>query len=276
MPPRPRRWPGTSSISSPRRPKLARLRQPGIPHPPPLPHPDRQSQPRRSWNRRHPRRLRATIATPIRGLGPYRPITKAVGRELTEQQREFLADLTRRYNAKTAGSKRLAQQHRSHLADPRTVAGFRLQWKECVYPITAKRSSGACIWDVDGNKYIDVAMGFGVYLLGHSPRTITRAIRRQLSDAWSIGPQTLLAGQVAEQIRDMTGMERVAFCNTGSEAVLAALRVARTVTGRDKIATFSDDYHGIFDEVLGRNVSVGGRPRRCRSRRAFRDRRSRI
>ena len=64
---------------------------------------------------------------------------------------------------------------------------------------------------------------------------------------------------MAALIAEMTGHERVAFCNTGSEAVLAAMRLARTVTGRSKIVTFAGAYHGIFDEVLARGVSAGRR-----------------
>ncbi len=59
----------------------------------------------------------------------------------------------------------------------------------------------------------------------------------------------------------MTGMERVAFCNTGSEAVTAAIRVARTVSGRDRIAMFAGAYHGVFDEVLVRGTTVDGQLR---------------
>ena len=61
--------------------------------------------------------------------------------------------------------------NRAHLADPRTVAGFRRAWKEIVYPVVVERSPGSKLWDVDGNEYLDVAMGFGVNLFGHSPRS---------------------------------------------------------------------------------------------------------
>ena len=68
----------------------------------------------------------------------------------------------------------------------------------------------------------------------------------------------LTAGEVAALVCEFTGMQRVGFTNTGSEAVLAATRVARTVTGRDKIAVFAGAYHGIFDEVLFRPLTVNG------------------
>ena len=80
----------------------------------------------------------------------------------------------------------------------------------------------------------------------------------------AIGPQSPLAAEVAALICELTGNERVTFCNTGSEAVMAAIRVARTVTGRDKIVYFAGDYHGTFDEVLMRNTPRGSAP--CRPR----------
>ena len=95
-------------------------------------------------------------------------------------------------------------------------------------------------------------MGFGPALFGHSPDFVVRALEDQLKTGIEIGPQSPLVGDVARLVCDFTGMERVTFCNTGSEAVLAALRVARTVTGRNKIALFAGSYHGIFDEVLVR------------------------
>jgi len=101
-------------------------------------------------------------------------------------------------------------------------------------------------------------MGFGTNLLGHSPACVNEAMAEQLQLGVEVGPQSPLAGQVAELMCELTGMERTVFCNTGSEAVLAAIRVARTVTGRDTIVYFTGDYHGINDEVLMRAGGSGG------------------
>jgi len=76
----------------------------------------------------------------------------------------------------------------------------------------------------------------------------------QLHKGIEVGPQHPLAADVAQLISEFTGMERVAFCNTGSEAVMGAMRIARTVTGRKKIAIFNNSYHGIFDEVIVRGT----------------------
>jgi amino acid adenylation domain-containing protein len=191
-----------------------------------------------------------------KGFGPYKPIPDGKQHQLTERQQQYLNDFIARYTALTRKSKILTAEHRPHLADPRTVAGFRSAWKELIYPVVTERSAGSKLWDVDGNEYIDLTNGFGAILFGHGPEFVTTAIQEQIKKGMEIGPQSPLAGEVAALLCELTGMERAAFCNTGSEAVLAALRIARTVTGRDKIAMFTGDYHGIFDEVVVR--AVGG------------------
>ncbi len=160
---------------------------------------------------------------------------------------------------RTPKAKENTQKTRRHLADPRTVQGFKSRWKEMVYPILSDKAKGSRVWDIDGNEYIDLVGGYGVTFLGHQPDFVVDAIREQSEKSLAIGPQTVLAGEVAEMISDMTGMERVAFCNTGSEAVLAAVRMARTVTGNSKVVKFDGHYHGIFDEMQVRGSGQGSR-----------------
>ena len=180
-------------------------------------------------------------------------------RILTVRQRQHLDRLIARYNAKTMGSKLRTQEHRKHHADPRTAAGFNRLWKEMVYPIVIERSSGCKLWDVDGNEYIDILNGFGPNFLGHSPPFITQALKEQIDRGIEVGPQTPLAGEAARLFCELTGMDRVSWVNTGSEAVQAAIRLSRTYTGRSRIVVFSADYHGNFDEVLVRvNKSASG------------------
>jgi acyl transferase domain-containing protein/glutamate-1-semialdehyde aminotransferase len=194
----------------------------------------------------------------VQAFGPYKPVQKGVAGALPDQQQKALDALIERYAALTKESKRLTAEHRAHFADPRTVSGFRQIWKEMVYPIVTDRSQGSRLWDVDGNEYVDMTNGFGSILFGHRPDFVIRAVSEQMDKGFEIGPQSPLAGKVAELLCRMTGMERAAFCNTGSEAVVAAVRTARTVTGRDKIAMFTGDYHGIFDEVLARPQTSNG------------------
>ncbi|MFC0588228.1 amino acid adenylation domain-containing protein [Novosphingobium aquiterrae] len=186
---------------------------------------------------------------------PYKPAAREAD-ALTPAQRALIADMTARTAARMPQSKAQAQQHRAYFADPRSASGFRAEWKEMVFPVVAARSKGSKIWDVDGNKYIDLVNGYGQTAFGHAPDFVTEAVAAQLERGFAIGPQSPLAGEVAAQFSRIVGLDRVTFCNTGSEAVMAAMRVARCVTGRDKIVVFNNDYHGQFDEVL---VKAGGK-----------------
>ena len=194
----------------------------------------------------------APSAQPPRTHGPFRRIDTSAVPEFTPQQRAHLDELIARYTKRTAESKRLTAAHRPYLADPRAVSGFKHAWKELIYPLIVERSLGSKLWDMDGHEYIDVTLGFGQNLLGHRPPFVVAAVAERLHSGIEIGPTSPLAGEVAALLCEFTGLDRVAFCNTGSEAVTAAIRVARTVTGRSKIALFAGSYHGIFDEVLVR------------------------
>lgn len=176
------------------------------------------------------------------------------GGELTDQQAAGLDNLTKRYIEKTQASKNFTVDNRRLLADPRAVSGFRPLFKEMVYPIVVERSKGCRLWDIDGNEYVDMVNGFGSNFFGYSPDYITDAVVEQLNKGIEIGPQHPLVADVTSLMEDFTGLDRFAFCNTGSEAVLGCMRIARTVTGRKTIAMFAGDYHGIFDEVIVRGT----------------------
>lgn len=194
-------------------------------------------------------------------FGPYKPIEKGEKGGLTARQQQGLDKLIAEYVARTSASKRYTAEHRAHFADPRAVSGFKLNWKEMIYPIVSARSKGSRIWDLDGNEYVDITMGFGTYFFGHSPDWLAPILEEQLRTGIEIGPQSPVAGEVARLVCEFTGMERATFCNTGSEAVMAAMRLARTVTGRSRIVYFTGDYHGMFEEVLVRGAWVDGKYR---------------
>ena len=172
--------------------------------------------------------------------------------EVTGRQRARLETFLRRYVERTRKSKEYTVRHRNHLADPRVVNGFRPMTKEITYQIVIERSKGSRMWDIDGNEYVDALNGFGMNLFGWQPDFVQDAVRRQLDAGYEIGPQHPLAGEVAELVCELTGFDRAGLCNTGSEAVMAAVRIARTVTGRSTVVLFTGSYHGTFDEVLVR------------------------
>jgi glutamate-1-semialdehyde aminotransferase/thioesterase domain-containing protein/acyl carrier protein len=190
-------------------------------------------------------------------FGPYKPVRRGVGNGLTEQQHKHLSQFMARYIKRTAKSKELSEVNRSHFADPRGVAGYRRIWKSMVYQISVETSKGSKLWDIDGNEYVDIAMGFGLNLFGQSPDFLTKAFHDQLDRGVEVGPQCPIAGEVAKMLCEFARKDRATFCCTGSEAVMAALRLARTVTGKSKFVFFNKDYHGNFDQVLVRSNRVG-------------------
>ncbi|WEH38919.1 MupA/Atu3671 family FMN-dependent luciferase-like monooxygenase [Streptomyces sp. AM 2-1-1] len=186
------------------------------------------------------------------------PGSGMVGRTAPRGQQEHLDELVRRYTARTASSKRLAQSHRRRLADSRAVVGFRGSTKEMLYPVAARRAEGSRVEDIDGNSYVDITMGFGVLLFGHEPEFVREPVREHLSRGIRLGPRSVETGEAAELLTELTGMDRVAFANSGTEANAAAIRLARAATGRDRIVTFQGAYHGHADQVLGRFAGRGG------------------
>ncbi len=207
-----------------------------------------------------PQATKPTDPQEFKAHGRFKPIQRGPLGGLTEQQSAHLDALVRRVNARTPGSKKVAADRRAVMADPRAASGFRSQWKEMVYPVVTIRSRGSKLWDVDGNEYIDLVNGFGPIFFGHAPDFVTEAVAAQLKEGFETGPSTPLAGECAALVNELTGNERTTFCNTGSEAVMAAMRLARTVTGRRKIVMFTGDYHGTFDEVLVKGIQKAGAP----------------
>ncbi len=171
--------------------------------------------------------------------------------KLPKNQEEQLPELIKSYNEKTQGSKDYAQEHRGVLADFFMARGFKMSTKEMEYLIVCDKAAGSRFTDIDGNSYIDITMGYGSSIFGHQPDFIIEAIQKQLHLGITVGPLAKLSGDVANLIAEITGMERVAFANTGTEAVSFAMRLARAATKKNKIIIFSGSYHGHIETVLG-------------------------
>jgi glutamate-1-semialdehyde 2,1-aminomutase len=124
------------------------------------------------------------------------------------------------------------------------------------YTLVVPRGKGAYIWDADENQYIDYRLAFGPIILGHAyPRVVERVVQ-QVRDGTVFAWTTPLEIQVAERIVRMTGVDKVRLTNTGTEATMHALRIARGYTGRERFIKFEGQYHGMHDYVLFSTAST--------------------
>jgi glutamate-1-semialdehyde 2,1-aminomutase len=131
-------------------------------------------------------------------------------------------------------------------------------------PLVIERGLGAYMWDVDGNKYIDYVLSWGPLILGHAHPVVVEALTQQTARGTSYGAPTTLETELAELVIDMVPtIEQVRLVNSGTEATMSALRLARAHTGRSKIVKFSGCYHGHADMLLvqaGSGVATLGLP----------------
>jgi glutamate-1-semialdehyde 2,1-aminomutase len=118
-------------------------------------------------------------------------------------------------------------------------------------PVFFERGEGAFLTDVDGNRYIDYVGSWGPMLLGHGNPDVVAAVRAQAEKALGFGAPTELEIELAEQVVDMVpSIEKVRMVNSGTEATMSAIRLARGFTGRDLIVKFDGCYHGHSDSLL--------------------------
>src|SRR5262245_6214234 len=118
-------------------------------------------------------------------------------------------------------------------------------------PLFIKRAYGSRLVDIDGNKYIDYVMSWGPLIHGHAPRGLVQAVANAATDGTSYGAPSPLEVALGERVRKlMPAIERVRFVNSGTEAAMSAVRVARAATKRDKIVKFAGCYHGHADGFL--------------------------
>src|SRR5581483_5881430 len=179
--------------------------------------------------RRAPRRLRptepmASVATGIDGL---------------------IASYRERLEARTPAS------HALRAEAERVLAGGVSSHFKAWQPFYVREARGAHLTDVDGNDYVDLIMGFGPNVLGHSPDVVVEAVREAIGHGTSLAIATPLEVELAQTIaRLVPSMEEMRFVTSGSEATMMAIRTARAFTGRSRIARFEGHYHGQHDSAL--------------------------
>ena len=131
------------------------------------------------------------------------------------------------------------------------------------YPRFLDRGLGSHVWDVDGKEYIDLIGSWGPLILGHCCEAVEQAVSDAIRKGLSFGAPTAAEVDMAELVCDMTGTQMVRMVNSGTEAVMSALRLARGATGRSKIIKFAGCYHGHTDAMLvkaGSGALTGGAP----------------
>ena len=131
-------------------------------------------------------------------------------------------------------------------------------------PLFIDRGQGAWVWDADGNRYIDYVGSWGPLIAGHAHPEVVAALQQAAERGTSYGAPTALEVDLAEMIKAaVPSVEMVRFVNSGTEATMTALRLARAYTGRDKIVKFEGCYHGHADSLLvqaGSGVATLGLP----------------
>jgi len=131
-------------------------------------------------------------------------------------------------------------------------------------PLFIDHGEGAFIYDVDGNRYIDYVLSWGPLIVGHAHPEVVAALKEATARGTSFGAPSPLEVELAEMVQAfMPGLEMIRFVNSGTEATMSALRLARAYTGRDKIVKFQGNYHGHADMLLvqaGSGVATLGLP----------------
>jgi glutamate-1-semialdehyde 2,1-aminomutase len=144
-------------------------------------------------------------------------------------------------------SRRQHRRAKQHLANGVATA-FRASQRPV--PITFVKGSGSRLLDIDGHEYVDWSLGFGPMLLGHTPAPVLAALRAQLELGLGYGASHPLEAELAEAVCEtVPSAELCVFNTTGSEAVHAAVRIARAATGRRLLIKFQDHYDGWYDPI---------------------------
>jgi glutamate-1-semialdehyde 2,1-aminomutase len=131
-------------------------------------------------------------------------------------------------------------------------------------PYLVARALGGEIWDVEGHRYVDLVQSYGAIILGHAHPHVVAAVRRAAGDGTSYGAPTPREMKLAEAIAErVPSCERVRLMSSGTEATMTAVRLARGITGRDRLVIFAGNYHGAADPLLaagGSGVATLGLP----------------
>ena len=129
------------------------------------------------------------------------------------------------------------------------------------YPVYVQRAKGSKVWDIDDNEYLDLIMGSGVHILGHSPKIVLDAVEEQIRKGIHFYMPAEAEVELSKKVcKLMNAIEMVRFVNTVTESTQMALRVARAYRKQDKIAKFEGNFHGQHESVLISTLGTSGEP----------------
>jgi glutamate-1-semialdehyde aminotransferase len=189
-----------------------------------------------------------------KGVGTLKAITEL---QLGEEHKLFIDKIAKELEKIAPTSKENASKHQSHFVDQRKTGGLKKSLKPLQFHLTYDKGEGAYLFDVDGNKYIDIASDNGVNLFGHQPDFVKEAIIKRLNKGYPLVGYTEELTQVTKLFSELTGHERVLLTQSGTEAVMWAVRIARAATQKKKIVIFEGAFHGLSDTVLAAKDQFG-------------------
>lgn len=182
---------------------------------------------------------------------------------MSDEHKAFIGDLGVKLSAFAPTSKANALKHQAYFVDQRKTAGLKNSLKSIQFQLTYAKAVGPYMYDVDGNRYIDIAGDNGVNLFGHQPEFMKKALAERLELGAPLVGYSEDLFQAAKLFSEMTGHERVVFAQSGTEAVMWSVRIARAASLKKKIVIFDGSYHGLSDAVLafrdrkGKSMAAG-------------------
>ncbi|XOV79531.1 MAG: aminotransferase class III-fold pyridoxal phosphate-dependent enzyme [Aestuariibacter sp.] len=184
-------------------------------------------------------------------------------RDLQEQHLQYIEKLAAEYHAFVPKSRDNIEKHQQYFVDQRRPFHLLKPLKKLHFQITYERAQDARVYDIDGNEYIDISGDMGVNIFGHKPEFVMKAVIDSLHQGIPLAGYSQSIFETSAMFSELTGHERVLFTQSGTEAVMFAVRIARAATGKQKVVIFEGAYHGLSDAVVamadlqGNSIAMG-------------------
>jgi glutamate-1-semialdehyde aminotransferase len=197
------------------------------------------------------------IAPAHEDKGAARVLKALDQRDLDDGHRAWIAALVENYDRFVPKSKANVLEHQVHFVDQRRAFHLIKDLKKLHFQITYTKAEGAYVHDADGNRYIDISGDMGVNLFGHRAPFLIDAVKHSLDQGIPLVGYSDMIFRACKLFCEITGHERALFTQSGTEAVMFAVRIARAATGRKKIVLFDGAYHGLSDAVAATRDLAG-------------------